>query len=234
MRAARTATASGTGMLARVAGLSYLVTIAAGMFAEVFVRASIRSSDPLVTGDRFRDLEQLYRIGVLGDGLMLMSYLVVTALLYRLLKPIDPAVSFLAALFSLTGIALLAAAMTILLLPIHVDVPLAASHALRLHSAAFNLTGLFFGPYCALIGWLLRRSGWLPGWIAVLMMLAGAVFVFDASAELVAPGLARRTPEAVLMVSLVAEGSLAIWLAVFGFGPPPSAAGAARENRHAR
>ena len=110
MRAARTATASGTGTLARVAGLSYLVTIAAGMFAEVFVRASIRSSDPLVTGDRFRDLEQLYRIGVLGDGLMLMSYLVVTALLYLLLKPIDPAVSFLAALFSLTGIALLAAA----------------------------------------------------------------------------------------------------------------------------
>ena len=107
MRAARTATASGTGTLARVAGLSYLVTIAAGMFAEVFVRASIRSSDPLVTGDRFRDLEQLYRIGVLGDGLMLMSYLVVTALLYLLLKPIDPAVSFLAALFSLVAVAAL-------------------------------------------------------------------------------------------------------------------------------
>ena len=118
---------------ARVAGLAYLITIASGLFAEVYVRGSIRSGDPFSTGERLRDLEQLYRLGVLADGVMLASYVVVTALLYRLLKPINATVSFLAALFSVVGIAVLAASMTILMLPIYVEGASIAFEALQIH-----------------------------------------------------------------------------------------------------
>jgi hypothetical protein len=203
-------------MQARAAGLAYLVTIACGMLAEVYARASIRTGDPIGTGERFRHFEELYRLGALADALMLVSYIVVTALLYRLFKPISVTLSFLAALFSLVGIAVLAASMTILLLPLHVQGPSIAFDALRLHGAAYNLTGLFFGPYCALIGWLVLRSSWLPRWIGGLMMIAGATFVVDASAELAAPAMARRIPDAVMLISLLAEGALASWLATFG------------------
>jgi hypothetical protein len=201
---------------ARTAGVAYLITIAAGIFAEVYVRASIRSGDPIGTGERLRSLEELYRFGVLADGLMLVSYVVVTALLYRLFEPVSATASFLAALFSVIGIALLAASMTILLLPIYVEGGSTAFDALRLHGAAYNLTGLFFGPYCALIGWLVIRSRWLPAWIGWLMLLAGATFVFDASVELAAPEIANRVPEAVMLISLIAEGALAVRLAAFG------------------
>ena len=206
---------------ARVAGFAYLVTIASGLFAEAYARAAIRSGDALSTGERFREFEQLYRLGVLADGVMLASYVVVTALLYRLFKPVDPTLSFLAALFSLVGIAVLAASMTILMVPIQIQGVSIAFEALRLHGAAYNLTGLFFGPYCALIGWLVIRSHWLPAWIGWLMTLAGIVFVVDASVDLVAPGLAKRIPDAVMLVSLVAEGSLAIWLAAIGVRSVP-------------
>lgn len=94
----------------------------------------------------------------------------------------------------------------------------------RVHGAAYSLTGLFFGPYCALIGWLALRSRWLPAWIGWLMVLAGLVFVFDATVELVAPGLARQIPEVVMLVSLVGEGSLAVWLALVGARPWPRGA----------
>jgi hypothetical protein len=191
------------------------------MFAEAYVRAAIRSGDAIGTGDRLRGLEQLYRLGILADGLMLVSYVVVTAMLYRLFKPISATVSFLAALFSLVGIAMLAASMAILLLPIQVEGLTTATNALRLHGAAYNLTGLFFGPYCVLIGWLIVRSAWLPGWVGWLMMLAGAVFVFDASAALAAPAVASRIPEAVMLISLVGEGALALWLTAFGVRPVP-------------
>ena len=201
---------------ARGAGFAYLVTIACGMFAEVYVRSSIRAADAIVTGERLRDFEQLHRLGILADGVMLMSYVVVTALLYSLFKPVNATVAFLAVLFSLVGIAILGASMAILLLPIQMDGPSIAYNALRLHGAAFNLTGLFFGPYCLLIGWLVVQSRWLPLAIGWLMMLAGAAFVFDASLELVAPAIARNIPEAILLISLVAEGALAIWLLAFG------------------
>jgi hypothetical protein len=203
---------------ARVAGFAYLLTIACGLFAEAFVRGSIRSADPLRTAEALRDLEQLYRLGVLADGVMLMSYVVVTAMLYRLFKPINASFSFLAALFSLVGIAMLAASMTILLLPIQQGGAIAYD-ALRAHGATYSLTGLFFGPYCVLIGGLVLRSRWLPAWIGWLMMAAGALFVLDASIELAAPAAARRIPDAVMLISLLAEGSLAICLAAFGVRP---------------
>src|SRR3954463_3383634 len=91
---------------ARAAGLAYLVTIAAGMFAEIFVRAPIRREGAVGAAARLNDLEQLYRVGVLADGIMLVSYVVVTAMLYRLFKRVDATASFLAALFSLIGIAM--------------------------------------------------------------------------------------------------------------------------------
>lgn len=144
---------------ARTAGTAYLATIAAGLFAEVYVRSSFRAGDFKATGERLQELEQLHRVGVLADGVMLVSYVVVTAMLYRLFKPFNPTASVLAALFSLVGIAILAAAMPILLLLTQMDGASVAHDALRAHSAAFNLTGLFFGPYCAVIGWMVVRSG---------------------------------------------------------------------------
>lgn len=209
---------------ARAAGFAYLITIAVGMFAEAYVRASLRTGDPVSTAAKLIDLEQLYRLGVLADGVMLVSYVVVTAMLYRLFKPVSATATFLAALFSLVGIAMLAASMTILLLPIHIEGSSVAYDALRAHGAAYNLTGLFFGPYCVLIGWLVLRSRWLPVWIGRLMLLAGAAFVFDASVEVAAPAVARQIPEVVMLISLIAESSLAIWLAAFGVRPVVSQA----------
>jgi hypothetical protein len=201
---------------ARSAGLAYLVTIACGLFGQVFVRSSIWSADALVTGERLRNLEQLHRLGILADGFMLMSYVVVTALLYRLFKPVNATVALLAALFSLVGIGILAASMSILLLPMQMEGQSIAHDALRLHGAVYNLTGLFFGPYCWLIGLLVVQSRWLPRVIGWLMMLAGAAFVLDASLELAAPAIARQIPDAILLISLVAEGAFAIWLLAFG------------------
>lgn len=210
---------SGAQTQARVAGFAYLTTIAFGMFAEAYVRGAIRTGNLIGTAERLRDLEHLHRLGVFADGMMLVSYIVVTAMLYRLFKPVSATVSLLTALFSLIGIAMLAASMTILLLPIQVEGSSIAYDALRAHGAAYNLTGLFFGPYCGLIGWLVLRSRWLPAWIGWLMLLAGAAFLFDATVEIVAPALARQFPEAVMLISLAAEGSLAVWLAAFGVRP---------------
>jgi hypothetical protein len=193
-----------------------MMTIVAGMFAEAYVRGSIRSIDPVQTAERLSEFQQLHRFGILADGVMLISYIVVTALLYRLFKPVSATVALLAAFFSLIGIAVLAASLTILVLPLQLAGASIAGDALRAHSAAYSLTGLFFGPYCGAIGWLAIRSRWLPASIGWLMCLAGAAFVFDAVIDLVAPVTAQMVPAAVMLISLIAEGSLAIWLASVG------------------
>lgn len=202
----------------RLAGLAYIITIAAGLFAEAYSRGSILvTKDPVRTAAHLQESIGLYRWGVTADCVMLIAYVIVTALLYRLFKPVSASLSLIAALFSMLGLALLAAATAMLLLPLQ-DAS-AAYAVLKLHGAAYDLTGVFFGAYCLLIGWLILKSNYLPLAIGWLMALAGAVFVMDATLALVAPAVAKMVPDIVMLVSLLGEGSLALWLAAFGVRP---------------
>lgn len=200
---------------ARVAGIAYLVTIAAGLFAEAYARGAILvAGDPTQTAAHLLHAEALYRWGIFSDCIMLGAYLVVTAMLYRLFKPVCAGVSLVAAFFSLLGLALLVAATGLLKLPLLQSGW--AYDVLRLHGALYGLTNLFFGPYCVLIGWLAVRSRMLPRPIGGLMALAGVVFLVEATAGLVAPALSKSLPDALSLVSLIGESALASWLTIFG------------------
>ncbi len=215
---------------ARVAGGAYVVTIIAGMFAEVYARGALRvPGDAAATAANLVAHESLYRLALFADLVMLASYVVVTALLYELFRPAGRTLSLIAAFLSLIGIALLAAGTGLLAAtPILLgDAPFLATFApeqratlayatLRLHSSIYGSTGIFFGLYCLAIGRLVLRSRLLPRLIGWLMALAGATFVMDAALGLVAPTLARQVPDVVTGISLLGEGALAIWLSLLG------------------
>lgn len=216
--------------LARVAGFAYLVTIISGMFAEAFVRGTLRvPGDAASTAANLLAAQPLYQLAILADLVMLASYIVVTALLYRVFKPSGPSLSLTAACFSLIGIALLAANTGLLagpsvllgnsdyLLTFNAEQREALVYAiLSVHGRIYNYSGLFFGFYCIVIGLLAMRSGELPRWVGSLMMLAGVTFVLDVTLELALPWAARQVPEIVMLISLLGEGALALWLAIFG------------------
>ncbi|MBK9532275.1 MAG: DUF4386 family protein [Chitinophagaceae bacterium] len=51
--------------LARIAGLLYLIVIATGLFAEVFVRQALKvSEDALATANNIQSSEMLFRLGL--------------------------------------------------------------------------------------------------------------------------------------------------------------------------
>ncbi len=78
------------------------------------------------------------------------AYLVVTLLLYYLLKPVKPSVSALAALFGVVGIA---------------------------HT---NDSLFFFGFYCILLGYLIYQSTFFPRVLGAIMALAGFGLLINA------------------------------------------------------
>jgi len=200
-----------------VAGIAYLVTIAAGLFAEVYARGSIWvPNDPGRTMGNLERLNSLYRWGILSDCVMLVAYAAVTALLYRLFKPTNASLSLIAALMSALGLALLTVGTAMLTLPLQTGAAASGPDALRLHASFYKLTGIFFGAYCLLIGMLSRRSELLPKVVRWPMIAAGVVFVVDAALWLVAPQIQKSVPHALLLVSLIGEGSFAIWLTVAG------------------
>src|SRR4051794_14472285 len=116
----------------RTAGVFYLGTFVTGLLALAFgVRMDV------------------------ANALATVCYVGVTVLFYVLFKPVNHAVSLLAALFSATGCVL--------------------GLMRGLHMARSPISELaFFGCYCILIGYLIYVSRLLPRWLGVLLAIGGA------------------------------------------------------------
>lgn len=225
---------------ARMAGLFYLGTIAAGLYAEVVVRAGVRvRGDAAATVANILRDPGFYRSGEAADLVMLVCYLAVTVLLYEIFADADRTLSRTAAALSLTGITVLAIAGVLHVAPLalieqsygmaQAQRDALAKLALDLHGDAYGISVVFFGLYCILIGWLTIRSGLLPWWIGALMAFGGACHVLSNFGAFAAPGPAAMLPGFLGMAPLVGEAAIALWLLVFGLGrtgrAPPLATG---------
>jgi hypothetical protein len=229
---------------ARIAGLLYLVTVVAG-FANLSIENSlIVRGDAAATTARILAAEPLYRLGILAELAGVAGYVGVTALLYDLLKAVSRTGSLLAALFSLVGCAVQAAGAVLLATPflllrgdlraLTAFTPLQlqglAMTAVRLEGQAYNVSILFFGFYCTLIGALVFRSGFLPRLVGVLMVFAGLGWLSDTCAIVLAPAFARSLGPGLMIPGTIGETSLMLWLLLVGLNGPKwesRAAGAA-------
>lgn len=153
---------------ARVAGVFYLLTIVCG---------SLALASPSVA-----------TAGTLAASL---SYVVVTLLFEHLFRPVNPALSRLAAVVGLAGCAV--------------------GMLSLFHLMPFPLNSLaLFGVYCLLIGTLILRSTFLPRILGVLMALGGVGWLTFAL-----PSLARRLAPFNMLPGVVGETALTLWLLVF-------------------
>ncbi|MGA8532815.1 MAG: DUF4386 domain-containing protein [Candidatus Tumulicola sp.] len=215
---------------ARLAGLFYLITALAGGFAEIGVRGRVVvSGDAAATARNILSSEGLYRLGFAADVVAGAAYIVVTLLLYELLKPVNRRLSLLAAFFSLVGIAIGGVAalghlapLLILkgapyLAPYNIDqLQAMALLSLKLHAQGYLICLVFFGCYEALLGYLIFRSAFLPRTLGVLVGIAGLAFVTNSFAIFLAPTLGNALNPFLLALDGIGELSLTLWLIVMG------------------
>jgi len=199
---------------ARFAGLLYLITIVAGVFAEAFARGGvIVRGDAAATAANVAAHETLFRFGLAADLIMLVAYVVVTQLFYELFKPTDQSLSLLAAYFSLIGLAVLSANLLN-----HIAALTDPSHALfflKMHSRGYNISGVFFGIYCVVIGILIYRSRLMPRFIGVLMAIGGVAYLVSSFMIFLWPAVAARLPDFTILGG-IAELVLSLWLMIRG------------------
>ena len=119
-----------------------------------------------------------------------VCYIVVTLLVYDLLKPVNRSVSLLAAFFGLVGCAVSLFGLTPFIL-------------LR------DL--VFFGLHCLLIGYLIFKSTFLPRILGALMAFAGFGWL-----TFLWPPLAKYLSPYNLAPGIFGEGVLIVWLLVKG------------------
>jgi hypothetical protein len=216
--------------LASIAGLSYLLVIAGGLFAEGFVRGSlIVPGDAAATAQAIAADELLWRWGLAVHLLYLVPALVVTVIICGLLRAVEPTLARLALVLGVASVAVEAVSL------LHLYVPLAMTEeggalaalgegqrqalaylAIRLFPAGFALALLFFAGFCVLIGGLILRSRLVPRAIGAMMIAAGVCYVINTLALILWPALSDLLFPGILLPSFLGELSLALWLVVKG------------------
>lgn len=84
-----------------------------------------------------------------------------------------------------------------------------------MHGLGYGLSLLFFGVCCVLFGHLIRKSGYLPAILGVLLVIGGVGYVAFSLAQMVAPAFASRVLFPWIMLpAFPAELGLALWLLV--------------------
>ena len=210
---------------ARIAGVFYLLEMLTGGFAILFVGGRLFvSGDAAATATNILAHLSLFQLGFAANLIQFACYVAVTGLFYDLLRPVNRGLSLLAAFFSLVGCTIGAVSCLFYFAPVVVlggaqylnvfkleQLQALALMFLNLYGQCFNISFVFFGFYCLLIGYLIFRSSFLPRIIlGAGMALAGSGWLIFLS-----PALAKHLSPYNLAAGL-GEVALTLWLIVAG------------------
>jgi len=209
---------------ARIAGVFYLLNILTILLAVFFFRGLVVPRDPAATAANIQRHESLFRLAFALELISTTCSIVVAALFYELLRPVNRSLSLVAAFFRLVACAVAIVGYLLQLAPLVIfggtqpldgfkpeELQTLGLVLMRLRGSASDVVIVFFGFHFVAIGYLIFQSTFLPrglGVLAGLGGLGGLIFL--------APPLARILFPFFLAVGLVVEVSLTTWLLAKG------------------
>jgi uncharacterized protein DUF4386 len=207
----------------RIIGFVYLLYFLTAVLGGFLTKRVVIAGDHATTIANLLAHEPMYRAGFAFGLVGNAVYVALTALFYRLFKPVHPTLSLLMGLFSLIGCTTQIVAGLLQLAPLVIlrdsqllaaftidQLRAAALVCLRIYSQAFYIAFVLFALFDFLLGYLIFQSTFLPRFIGVLMMIAGvcaATFLYTPLAI---------TLKFVLPVGGLAEAVLMLWLIIRG------------------
>lgn len=231
---------------ARVAGALYVLGGLTAPFSLIYVpRTLIVPGDAAATADHVRTSQTLLRLGMASELIVATIFIFVALALYRLFKRVGEMhaaamlilflvsvpISFLNVLNDVAALVLVSGAGFLSVFP-ESQLDALVLFFLRLHGEGLELAQIFWGLWLFPFGALAFRSGFIPRVLGVLLILAGAGYVFSSFVSLLLPRYAHLGQLA--MVLGIGELAMILWLLIWGAKPqrsPPAAAGPTMTSR---
>jgi hypothetical protein len=209
---------------ARTIGVVYLLYFLTGIFGAVLMKGLVVPTDAVATAQNLLAHESLYRsgweVGLIANAL----YIAVTALFYGLLAPVNRSLAVMMAFFSLTGciVQILGGMLQLAPLTILGDSQLASAFtatqlqsatllSFKLYPQVFYISLVLFGLFDVVFGYLIYKSTFLPRFIGVWFMIAGAVGLM-----FLWPPLGTALRFVIIPIGGLAEVALMAWLIAKG------------------
>lgn len=183
---------------AKIAAVLYLLIAVVAGFVHFYVPGElIVLGDATATATKIVASEGLFRMSMASEMFLLLSEIVLSVLLYVLLKPVNQTLSLVAAasrlaMTTIHGFNLVNQAVVLVLLSgagyLTVFEP-TQLHALAMlfldaYGAGFTLGIVFLFLHALALGYLIIRSGYFPKFVGVLFMMASLGYLIDGFAYL--------------------------------------------------
>ncbi|MEX0790391.1 MAG: DUF4386 domain-containing protein [Actinomycetota bacterium] len=209
-----------------VAGIALLLMSALAIFGNfIALEGLVTPGDSAATAGAIKGSLLVFRLGIVSLFLIVALDVLVSWALFRVFAPVDEGISRLAAWFRLaysavflTAIGHLAGVVRLLgsdgYLTAFSPDQLQAQALLEINTFTdiWDAGLVLFGAHLLILGVLAFRSGYVPGFIGVLLIVAGFGYVFDSIATTVTGG----TLVELSSFTFVGEFVLALWLVTRG------------------
>ncbi|HEY0426906.1 MAG TPA: DUF4386 domain-containing protein [Pyrinomonadaceae bacterium] len=219
---------------ARLGGALYLIIIALGIFAQVFVRDKIVvSGDAAATAANLTSMESLWRFGIASEFLAVICTILLAMVYFFLLRPVSKELNLLAALFRLTAIIVQTVSLVYLVTALFPLTNAAFTKAftpeqlyaltglaIKSHGYGFSVALLFTGCTFLVHGYLIFKSGYLPRALGVMIQIAGLGYISNGFAIILYPAIANMVFLAIILPVFIGETSLSLWLLIKGVNIP--------------
>lgn len=215
---------------ARLAGLLVLVLVVISPFSLIYIPSTlIVPGDATTTANNVMASDGLFRLGIISDAAIFLIEIVVTALLYVLLRPVSRTLSLAAAFARLAmaviqGINLLPYFIALLLLsgagyltvfePDQLNALVLLS--LNAHENAVYIWQAFFGLSLFVLGYLIFESGYFPRILGVLMVVGALGYLIDSFGNILFPSYGEIFGLVVAVTAIIGELPFFVWLLVKG------------------
>lgn len=211
---------------AKITGVLYLLIFFLGPVAFFMGRTSIVvPGDPAATVDNLMASEATFRLGMVAETFIILIEIVVSAILYVLLRPVSRPLSLASALARfaqsvLQAVNLFTALPALVLLggagyltTFEPD-QLNALVLLFMDVNAFVIIiwGLIFGFHLLLLGYLVYRSGFWPKLLGILLIVGAVGYLLQSYGHLLAPQLDEILSTVVIILSIPGELAFTVWL----------------------
>ncbi len=214
---------------ARMAGLLYLIYIVTTIVADVFGRSKlIVFGDAAATAQNIMASEWQFRIGITGDLVSAIFFLLAAWALYVLLKSVNKDLALLFLLLNLGGVAVYSinllnqfAALLLLSGADYLKVFQAdqlqalAMFFLNLKTNGYWISQIFFGAWLFPLGYLVFKSGFLPRILGIVMMIHCVGWLMTFLQFFLFPGFGVII-YLTYPLGFISEFGLTLWLLIMG------------------
>ena len=216
---------------ARLAGLIYLVTVFTGIFHLVYVPTKlIVWKDSSQTFENLINNEYLFRFGITAEVIMLIAFLLLPIVLYKLLNQVNQNYAklmvvfvFISIPFSFTNMLNKFSVLTLIKKPDYLqdlsteEIQTQLMFFLDSYSNGIDVSQVFWGLWLMPFGYLVYKSGFLPKILGIFLIAGGIGYLIQFFAGFLIPNYYDTiVPKIAKLPSTIGEIGICLWLLIVG------------------